>query len=163
MKDPWCNGKQFQLLIWRSWVRIPARPPLFLFFSTKMITFVPCNIFEQIWYSEFILGIQNKIRCCCFSTGTLQGDERSRTKYVQDAYKKLTCMLLSMVFEQPWCPIFCSYWSQWMQKLKWLCHWHHFRYQYKLKSKSYLKLSWNYYYFVQNLCFDDKMKNLWTV
>ena len=26
----------------------------FLFFS-QMITFVPCNIFEQIWYSEFIL------------------------------------------------------------------------------------------------------------
>ena len=28
---------------------------LFLFFPQKMITFVPCNIFERIWYSEFIL------------------------------------------------------------------------------------------------------------
>ena len=28
----------------------------FLFFSTKMITFMLCNIFELIWYSEFILG-----------------------------------------------------------------------------------------------------------
>ena len=27
----------------------------------------------------------------------------------------------------------------------------------------YVQLSWNYYYFVQNLYFDNKMKNLWTV
>ena len=26
-----------------------------------------------------------------------------------------------------------------MQKLKWLCHWHHFRYQHKLKSKNGLE------------------------
>ena len=26
-----------------------------------------------------------------------------------------------------------------MQKLKWLCHWHHFRYQHKLKSKDGLE------------------------
>ena len=26
-----------------------------------MITFVPCNIFEWIWYSEFILGWKQKV------------------------------------------------------------------------------------------------------
>ena len=26
-----------------------------------------------------------------------------------------------------------------------------------------VQLSWNYYYLIQNLCFGDKMKNLWTV
>ena len=29
----------------------------FYSFSNKMITVVPCNIFEQIWYNEFILGV----------------------------------------------------------------------------------------------------------
>ena len=58
MKDQWCNGLHYRLLIWRSWVLIPARPP-FLFFSTKMITFVLCNIFERIWYSEFILIVKS--------------------------------------------------------------------------------------------------------
>ena len=33
----------------------PSLATSFLFFSTKMITFVLCNIFEWIWYSEFIL------------------------------------------------------------------------------------------------------------
>ena len=28
---------------------------------------------------------------------------------------------------------------------------------------SYVQLSWNYYYFIQKLYFDDEMKNLWTV
>ena len=33
----------------------PSQATSFLFFSTTMITFVLCNIFELIWYSEFIL------------------------------------------------------------------------------------------------------------
>ena len=33
----------------------PNQATSFLFFSTKMITFVLCNICECIWYSEFIL------------------------------------------------------------------------------------------------------------
>ena len=40
----------------------PSQATSFLFFSTKMITFVLCNIFELIWYSEFILV--NEIRKC---------------------------------------------------------------------------------------------------
>ena len=34
----------------------PSQATSFLFFSTKMITFVVCKIFELIWYSEFILA-----------------------------------------------------------------------------------------------------------
>ena len=60
MKGPWCDGYHFQLLIWSL---NPSQNTSFsIFFSTKMITFVPCNIFERIWYSEFILEVgANKI------------------------------------------------------------------------------------------------------
>ena len=33
----------------------PSQATSFLFFSTKVITFKPCNIFELIWYSEWPL------------------------------------------------------------------------------------------------------------
>ena len=119
----------FKVNLWNSFGRYRSGLPFWIQFTAPLPTLDGSKTWSK-----------NKVSrsCCCFSTGTLQGDECSRTKYVQDAYKKLTCMLLSMVFERPWCPIFCSYWSQWMQKLKWLCHWHHFRYQYKLKSTRWI-------------------------
>ena len=47
------------LALWTSIMEVMSSNPIqatsFLFFSTKKITFVLFNIFEWIWYSEFIL------------------------------------------------------------------------------------------------------------
>ena len=56
MKDPWCNDLALSTSNMKVVSSNPGQATSFsIFFSTKMITFVPCNIFERIWYSEFIL------------------------------------------------------------------------------------------------------------
>ena len=54
MKDPWCNVTFDFYYKGRESQSQPGHL-FFYLFSTKMITFVSCNIFDQIWYSEFIL------------------------------------------------------------------------------------------------------------
>ena len=57
------------------------------FFSTKMITFVLCNIFEVIWNSEFILvsefyksfeKLKNPTVCTAFIEARLSGPKQSK-------------------------------------------------------------------------------------
>ena len=47
---------------------------LFSFFSTKVITFKTCNIFELIWYSEWPLTGQAKSANCLVRPGQLAGN-----------------------------------------------------------------------------------------
>ena len=38
-----------------------------------MITFMPCNIFEGIWYSEFILTVDSNVTNTCLSLTQANG------------------------------------------------------------------------------------------